>query len=159
MSGKPAARITDRVSGGVIVTGSATVLMREFEYEHHRIVAHRQQAGPWHRYRYESAQPGARVIEHSNQQGLAYRFEYLPQPPSPEGRPRALTRVSDSLGRVDSYHFEGEAGLQRLVRHERADGSQMRYEYDSAARLVATTDPLGRTTRLLLDAQGQLLSA
>ena len=27
MSGKPAARITDRVSGGVIVTGPATVLI------------------------------------------------------------------------------------------------------------------------------------
>ena len=27
MTGKPAARITDRVAGGVIVTGSATVLI------------------------------------------------------------------------------------------------------------------------------------
>jgi YD repeat-containing protein len=134
----------------------AGVLVREFEVEHHRITAHRQRGGPWHSYRYASAQPGARVIEHSNQQGLGYRFEYLPQPPSPEGRPRALTRVSDSLGRVDSYHFEGEAGLQRLVRHERADGSQMRYEYDGAARLVASVDPLGRTTRLARDGQGRI---
>ena len=64
--------------------------------------------------------------------------------------------MSDSLGRVDSYHFEGEAGLQRLVRHERADGSQMRYEYDGAARLVASVDPLGRTTRLARDGQGRI---
>ena len=136
----------------------AGVLMREFEYEHHRIVAHRQQAGPWHRYRYESAQPGARVIEHSNQQGLGYRFEYLSQRPSPEGQLRRLTRVTDSLGRVESYHFEGQAGLERLVLHERADGSHMRYEYDGAARLVASTDPLGRTTRLGRDGQGRISS-
>jgi YD repeat-containing protein len=66
--------------------------------------------------------------------------------------------VSDSLGRVDSYHFEGaRPAWQRLVRHERADGSQMRYEYDGAARLVAASvDPLGRTTRLARDGQGRI---
>ena len=134
----------------------AGVLVREFEVEHHRITAHRQRGGPWHSYRYASAQPGAKVIEHSNEQGLSYRFEYLTQAPSPEGKPRALTRVTDSLGRVDGYHFEGVAGLARLVLHERADGSQMRYEYDGAARLVAATDPLGRTTRLARDGQGRI---
>ena len=61
----------------------AGVLVREFQLEQHRIVAHRQRGGPWHRYRYASAQPGAKVIEHSNEQGLSYRFEYLPQAPSP----------------------------------------------------------------------------
>ena len=139
----------------------AGVLVREFEYEHHRIVAHRQQGGPWHRYRYryEGAQERARVIEHTNQEGLAYHFEYLKQPPSAEGRPRTLTRVTDSLGRVEHYHFEGEAGLQRLVLHQRADGSAMRYEYDGAARLVASTDPLGRTTRLARDGQGRIIGA
>ena len=143
----------------ISVHDRAGVLVREFEYEHHRIVAHRQQDGPWHRYRYDGAQERARVIEHTNQEGLAYHFEYLKQPPSAEGRPRALTRVTDSLGRVEHYHFEGEAGLERLVLHQRADGSAMRYEYDGAARLVASTDPLGRTTRLARDGQGRIIGA
>ena len=113
--------------------------VREFAWQHRRLVAHRHRGGPRHTYQYESALPGARVIQHGNEQGLGYRFDYLPQPLSPEGQPRRITRVTDSLGRIETYHFEGQAGLERLVVHERADGSQMRYEYDSAARLVATT--------------------
>ncbi|PJO38555.1 sugar-binding protein, partial [Delftia acidovorans] len=89
-------------SAGDLITvhDRAGQLVREFEWDHHRISAHRHASGPWHRYRYESAQPGARVIEHSNQEGLSYRFDYLAQPPGPDGQPRAATRVSDSLDRI-----------------------------------------------------------
>lgn len=132
-------------------------LVREFEWSEHRISAHRHAQGPWHRYRYESTAPGARVIEHSNQEGLAYQFEYLRQPPSPEGQPRAATRVQDSLGRVETYHFEGEPGLSRLIAHDKADGSRWRNQYDSAGRLVASTDPLGRSTYLRRDGAGRLI--
>ena len=138
----------------------ADQLVREFEWEHHHIRGHRHQGGPWHSYRFESPQPGARVIEHGNEQGLGYRFEYLSAPaitPSPEGKPRSSTRVSDSLGRIETYHFEGEPGVSRLIEHERADGSRMRYTYDGFGRLVASTDPLGRTTRLARDGQGRVI--
>ena len=40
----------------------ADQLVREFEWEHHHIRGHHHQGGPWHSYRYASAQPGARVI-------------------------------------------------------------------------------------------------
>ncbi|MDR3016138.1 MAG: DUF6531 domain-containing protein, partial [Delftia acidovorans] len=89
LSGRPFAPLTlvryGYSSAGDLITvhDRAGQLVREFEWDHHRISAHRHAGGPWHRYRYESAQPGARVIEHSNQEGLSYRFDYLAQPPGP----------------------------------------------------------------------------
>ena len=138
------------------VRDRAGELVREFEWNEHRISAHRHAHGPWHSYRYESTAPGARVVEHSNEEGLSYQFEYLKQPASPEGVPRAATRVRDSLGRIQTYHFEGVPGLSRLTVHERADGSIWRYEYDGFGHLAASTDPLGRCTRIRRDAQGRI---
>ncbi|WP_338807007.1 RHS domain-containing protein [Pseudomonas chlororaphis] len=150
-------RYTYSAQGDLIqVHDRAGQLVREFEWSEHRISAHRHASGPWHRYRYESAAPGARVVEHSNQEGLAYRFEYQKQPSSPQGQPRASTRVSDSLGRIDTYHFEGEPGLSRLTAHHKADGSVWRHAYDGFGRLVASTDPLGRSTYVRRDSEGRL---
>src|SRR5256885_6943597 len=87
----------------ITVHDRAGQLVREFEWDHHRISAHRHASGPWHRYRYESAQPGARVIEHSNQEGLSYRFDYLAQPPGPDGQPRAATDRKST--RLNSSHL------------------------------------------------------
>ena len=146
-------------SAGDLITvhDRAGQLVREFEWDHHRISAHRHASGPWHRYRYESAQPGARVIEHSNQEGLSYRFDYLSQPPGPDGQPRAATRVSDSLDRIETYYFEGAAGLSRLIAHHKADGSRWLQSYDSFGRLASRTDPLGRSVHLRRDGQGRLI--
>ncbi len=146
-------------SAGDLITvhDRAGQLVREFEWDHHRISAHRHASGPWHRYRYESAQPGARVIEHSNQEGLSYRFDYLSQPPGPDGQPRAATRVSDSLDRIETYYFEGTAGLSRLIAHHKADGSRWLQSYDSFGRLASRTDPLGRSVHLRRDGQGRLI--
>ncbi|ABX37111.1 YD repeat protein [Delftia acidovorans SPH-1] len=146
-------------SAGDLITvhDRAGQLVREFEWDHHRISAHRHASGPWHRYRYESAQPGARVIEHSNQEGLSYRFDYLAQPPGPDGQPRAATRVSDSLDRIETYYFEGAAGLSRLIAHHKADGSRWLQAYDSFGRLASRTDPLGRSVHLRRDGQGRLI--
>jgi RHS repeat-associated protein len=140
----------------ITVHDRAGQLVREFEWEHHRISAHRHAGGPWHRYRYENAHPGARVTEHSSQEGLSYRFDYQAQPPAPDGQPRSCTRVHDSLDRTETYHFEGEAGLSRLVAHDRADGSRWLQSHDSFGRLGSHTDPLGRTTYLRRDGQGRL---
>ena len=146
-------------SAGELITvhDRAGQRVRAFEWEHHRIRAHRHRSGPWHRYRYDSAQPGARVIAHSSEDGLSYRFEYLAQPPGPHGQPRTATRVSDSLDRTETYHFEGEAGLSRLIAHHKADASRWLYSHDSFGRLASHTDPLGRCTHLRRDGQGRLL--
>lgn len=140
----------------VTVHNRAKTLAREFQWDHHRISAHRIAQGPWHRYRYESKAPGARVVEHSNQEGLDYRFEYHQLPPTPQGQPRASTRVSDSLGRVETYHFEGAPGLSRLVAHDKADGSRWLQAYDGFGRLTCSTDPLARSTYLRHDGQGRI---
>lgn len=126
-------------------------LIREFAWQEHLMVGHRHLEGPRHGYQYESPTPGAKVMEHTNEKGLTYRFEYIQ---SDTGQ---VTRVTDSLQRVDVYRFEGEAGLSRLVEHVRADDSRMRHAYDTDGRLVETIDPLGRTTRLRYDGEGRLL--
>ena len=138
------------------VHNRAKVLVRSFEWDYHRISAHRIAQGPWHGYRYETSAPGARVIEHRNQDGLQYRFDYLALPDSPQGLPRASTRVSDSLGRVETYYFEGAPGLSRLVAHDKADGSRWLQAYDAFGRLTCSTDPLGRSTYLRRDGQGRI---
>lgn len=141
----------------VTVHDRAGQLVRQFEWDRHRLRAHRHRAGPWHRYSYENPQPGARVVAHSNQEGLDYRFEYLAVPASPDGQPRAATRITDSLGRTETYHFEGPPGLSRLVAHDKADGSRWRQSHDGFGRLASRTDPLGRSTYLRRDGQGRLV--
>ncbi len=140
----------------IAVRDRAGQLVREFEWQHHKITAHRHRGGPWHRYVYDSAEASSRVIAHGSDEGLSYRFHYQDLPPSPEGKPRTQTRVTDSLKRTELYTFEGQAGLARLVRHQRADGSILSYRYDAAGALAASTDALGRTTRLRRDADGRI---
>ncbi|MGJ3700011.1 RHS repeat-associated core domain-containing protein [Variovorax sp. AFSI2.2] len=137
----------------VTVHDRAGRLVREFAWQAHLMTAHRHLGGPRHSYRYESLAPGARVVEHANEEGLTYRFEYMQ---TDTGK---TTQVTDSLQRVDVYRFEGEAGLSRLVEHVRADGSMVRYAYDAAGRMVEAVDPLGRTTRLRYDGEGRLLGS
>jgi RHS repeat-associated protein len=109
-----------------------------------------------HHYRYDHYEPGARVLEQFNRDGLAYRFAYLHT--SRDGQSvHTQTVVTDSLGRSETYRFEGDEGLKRVVEHTRADGSALRFEYDAAGRRVATIDALGRATRYALDPEGRLL--
>ncbi len=138
---------------------------RQFSYDSaHRIVAHRVRNGPEHTYIYEDQRasgnppprPGARVVEHHNEEGLSYYFGYQdPQPQDP--RAASCVTVRDSLGRVTRYHHEGTGGLKRITRQVNPDGSEEHYQYDSAGRRIAATDLLGRTTHWRYDGQGQLL--
>lgn len=123
--------------------------VREFAYDNHRMVMHRQPGGPEHRYVYEHGAPGARVIEQHNQDGLSYWFSYRDSENS--------VLVADSLGRQDVYRFQGQEGLKRLVEHVRADGSGLSYQYDAAGRLVAQADPLQRVRYWQLDGEGRII--
>lgn len=124
--------------------------IRSFAYRQHSLVFHRHRHGPEHRYTYESDQPGARVVEQRNQEGLSYRFDYLDT--------ENAVLVTDNLGREERYQFQGKGGLKRLIEHLRPDGSRLRFKYDAAGRLVARIDPLERTTYFRLDAEGRLLA-
>ncbi|MDR0479105.1 MAG: DUF6531 domain-containing protein [Burkholderiaceae bacterium] len=60
----------------ITVHDRAGALVREFEWSRNRISGHRDRGGPWHRYRYEGVEPDVRVVEHTNEAGLDYRFEF-----------------------------------------------------------------------------------
>lgn len=125
------------------------VQVRGFEYdEKHpgRMVAHRYAGRPEIRYRYDAA---GRVTEQHNPAGLSYGYDYR----------RHQVVITDSLNRREVLHTEGEGGLKRVVREERADGSTITQEFDNAGRLTAQTDAAGRRTEYRLSPASGNLSA
>lgn len=144
---RPLARYSYNAQGELTqVTDRHGRAVREFEYDHHRISAHRALGGPWARYTYESDAPGARVIHHGIEHGLSYQFNYQDQ----------QTVVTDSLGRRTVYSFTGQGGRQRLSALTDALGGITLYHHSLEGQLVQQVDPLGRITSLQRDAQGQL---
>ncbi|MBF7977938.1 MULTISPECIES: RHS repeat-associated core domain-containing protein [Rahnella] len=108
------------------------------------MVAHRYAGRPATRYVYDAS---GRVVSQVNPGGLGYQFEYSTH----------QTRVTDSLGRLRVYHFEGERGLRRVVRLDNADGSCVQSIFDSRGGLTSQTDTAGRTTEFHLNpASGDL---
>ncbi len=144
----------DAQTGDLIrVRDRSNSVIREFTTSNHLMASHRHRGGPLHSYRYEAFQPGAKVLEQHNEGGLSYRFVYFQ-----EERGRSRTVIQDSIGRREVYFFEGEGGLKRPVRHQRADGSFILQKYDAAGRLIGMTDPLGRETKMLRDEAGRIIS-
>ncbi|MFP5665016.1 DUF6531 domain-containing protein, partial [Salmonella sp. 741265120_PSA] len=79
--------------------------VRRFEYDAGhpgRMTAHRYAGRPASRYRYDDA---GRVTEQVNPEGLGYAFAYE----------KNKITVTDSLGRREVLHTEGEGGLKRVV--------------------------------------------
>ncbi len=122
---------------------------RQFQYHPElvgRMSAHTHAGRPTTSYAYDER---GRVTEQTTPGGLSYRLSYQPD----------STTVTDSLGRQEIYHFAGEGGLRRVVKHQRADGSSTESRFDTSGRLVASTDPLGRQTKYDLDiTTGNILS-
>lgn len=111
-----------------------------------RMTAHAYTGRPPVRYVYNET---GKVIEQLRQGALSYRFDYAED----------STTVTDSIGRVSVYHFEGEAGLKRVAKLQEADGSITQSRFDASGRLTASIDALGRETHYELDvATGALLS-
>jgi RHS repeat-associated protein len=131
----------------VEVRDRSNQVVRHFAYRHHVMVRHGEPGGREVSYTYDADGPRGRVVTQHQLDGLAYRFDHRP----------GCTTVTDSLGRVEHYHHEGEGGLKRLVRHVRADGTEVRHLHDAAGRRVATIDPLGRETRYRLDGEGRVV--
>ncbi|EEB0429602.1 type IV secretion protein Rhs, partial [Salmonella enterica subsp. enterica serovar Oakland] len=102
-----------------------------------RMTGHRYAGRPQMRYRYDET---GRVTEQLNPEGLSYRYAYE----------KSRVTITDSLGRREVLHTEGEGGLKRVVMKESADGSVTRSEYDPAGRLKAQTDAAGRRTEYSL---------
>ncbi|EAA9322499.1 RHS repeat protein, partial [Salmonella enterica] len=98
------------------------------------------------RYRYDET---GRVTEQLNPEGLSYRYNYE----------KNRVTITDSLGRREVLHTEGEGGLKRVVMKVSADGSVTRSEYDPAGRLKAQTDAAGRRTEYSLHMASGMVTA
>ncbi|MDK9364601.1 RHS repeat-associated core domain-containing protein [Lelliottia wanjuensis] len=123
--------------------------VRQFTYDDRhpgRMVAHQYAGRPQTTYRYDAT---GRVTEQHNPDGLSFRYQYE----------KHHTVITDSLNRREVLHTEGEGGLKRVVKKERADGSITQSEFDNAGRLVAQTDAAGRRTEYRLSPGSGLLAA
>lgn len=115
--------------------------VRSFTYDDKhpgRITAHAYAGRPQTTYRYDAT---GRVTEQHNPAGLSYRYEYT----------RNAVTITDSLDRREVLHTEGEGGLKRVIKEEKADGSTIMREFDNAGRMVAITDAAGRKTQYRLN--------
>jgi len=139
------------------VTNRHGQVERRFAWRNHLMIAHQERSGPEHHYAYDRYEPGGQAIEQRNQEGLDYKFDYQ-ELPEVDGQPCRACVVTDSLGRVDKYIFQGEAGLARLVEHTRADGSTIKRKYNQYGHLSEVTDPLGRSVYMAVSPMGQLLA-
>lgn len=114
--------------------------VRNFTYgDRHpgRMTAHQHAGRPQTTYRYDAS---GKVTEQRNPAGLSYSYGY---------EKNAVT-VTDSLNRREVLHTEGEGGLKRVIREEKADSSAVTREFDNAGRMVAITDAAGRKTEYRL---------
>ncbi|MDJ3599535.1 RHS repeat protein [Salmonella enterica] len=115
--------------------------VRNFTYDDKhpgRMTAHQYAGRPQTTYRYDAS---GRVVEQYNPAGLSYTYGY---------EKNAVT-LTDSLNRREVLHTEGEGGLKRVIKEEKADGSAITREFDNAGRLVAQTDAAGRKTEYRLN--------
>lgn len=110
--------------------------VRHFTYDDGcpgRMTAHRYAGHPQTTYRYDAR---GRVTAQHNPAGLSYTYGYE----------KNAVVITDSLHRREVLYTEGEGGLKRVIREERAGGGTVTREFDNAGRMVAFTDAAGRKT-------------
>lgn len=123
-------------------------VVREFQWQAHIMTGHGVPGGQVVHYTWDNPAPTGKVLRQSEADGLTRDYTYGAD----------HTTVTDSLGRVDTYHFIGEGPDTRWSAHTRADGSHIAFAYDGFGRRVAERDALGRTTRSQLDHEGRLIA-
>lgn len=145
---KPLARYEYSPRGELVaVYDRSNTVVRDFVYDAKhpgRMVAHRHTGRPQTTYHYDAA---GRVTAQRNPAGLSYAYAY---------EKNSIT-LTDSLKRREVLHTEGDGGLNRVVKQERADGSATHSEYDPAGRLIAQTDAASRRTEYRLSPGSGLL--
>ncbi|EJH2661496.1 RHS repeat protein, partial [Salmonella enterica] len=115
--------------------------VRSFTYDDKhpgRMTGHQYAGRPQTTYRYDAS---GRVAEQHNPAGLSYTYDYQ----------KNAVVITDSLNRREVLHTEGEGGLKRVIKEEKADGSAITREFDNAGRMVAMTDAAGRKTEYRLN--------
>jgi RHS repeat-associated protein len=131
----------------IAVRDRAGHVVRCFEWENHRLVAHGQPGGRMIRYVWDAPGPQGKVVEQIEDDGLHRRYHYHSD----------HTEVTDNPGRSERYEFSGDGPDRRWTAHQRADGSRIEHSYDGFGRRVSTTDPLGRKTYLRRDGEGRVV--
>ncbi|WP_370937076.1 DUF6531 domain-containing protein [Amycolatopsis sp. cg13] len=127
------------------VTNSSGQAMR-FSYDGAgRVVRWDDRIGEWYAYTYDHE--GRCVRTDGAGDMLTGAFEY--------DTANRITRETDSLGNVSTYHFDE---LHQLTREVDPLGNETRYEWDGLRRLASRTDPTGRTTRHAYDDDGNLVA-
>lgn len=122
-------------------------VVRQFQWQKHILIGHGIPGGLEVRYDWDQLSPEGKVQRQSEAEGLTRDYAYAAD----------HTIVTDSLGRVETYHFEGDGPDTRWTAHTRADGSRIEHQYDGFGRKVADIDPLGRTTRMQRDGEGRII--
>ena len=139
---RPLARYTYTSRGELsAVYDRSDTPVRGFTYDDKhpgRMTAHQYAGRPQTTYRYDAA---SRVVEQHNPAGLSYTYDYE----------KNAVAITDSLNRREVLHTEGEGGLKRVIKEEKADGSAITREFDNAGRMMAMTDAAGRKTEYRLN--------
>lgn len=131
----------------VEVRNRSGIVVRQYRYDNHLLVAYRDAAGLLCEYRYDRPEPAGRVVWQSVG-GKESQFIYEED----------QTTLIDNLDRETTYRFSGPARspLQRWEGITHADGSSEEFEYDRFGMLVGITDALRRRTTYELDAEGRV---
>ncbi|WP_162616858.1 DUF6531 domain-containing protein, partial [Aggregatibacter kilianii] len=118
--------------------------VRTFGYHNHIMVSHRNASGLESHYEYDVYGPKGKVLRNTTNLDESWLFAYHP----------TYTQITDSLGRVEQYHFDNN---QEIVKRVFADGSQTIMERDNLGRLLSQTDSAGRTISYAYNEQGQVI--
>lgn len=128
---------------------------RRFEYRQHLMTRQQTPGGTEDassldvRYEYDRYDDQGKVVRQIQSGGLTLEFAYG----------ETSTDVSDNLGRVTRYRFEGAAGLKRLVQLTHPDGESVRTDYTRDGQISKRTDQLGRATHFRHDGDGSFLGS
>jgi len=129
----------------VAVRNRAGEVVREYAYRNHMLVRHATPGALVAEYAYSEEHPGGQVLRHWTNAGHALTFAYLP----------GETRVTDQLGRTQSYRYDSR---QRLTGQTDAAGGTSSITHNRHGHPASATDAAGRTTRYRHDARGRLIA-
>ena len=108
----------------------------EYEWQNHILTAYKIPGQLEMRYEWDEAITSGKVIKQIQTGGLTHHYTYHDD----------HTEVTDSLNRTERFYFKGESPKQRWSKHQRADGSTIKYHYTATGQRTFIRDPLDRLT-------------
>jgi RHS repeat-associated protein len=151
----------DREGDLVEVRNAVGEPTRQFAYDNHILVMHRQPGGLASHYEYDRASPSGKVARNWTDDGRSWQFEYLDA--NDDDTPACWrgtgfnsawkeTRVTDQLGRVERVFYNHK---KHILGEINALGGLSIRHLDPQGLLVGLTDATGAYTRITLNGDGQ----